>query len=404
MNQDFQIAVFHRVVFINLGTLLRRHRIPKSENGQHFIVSDLNVGKSVEFYSRCFTITGCDEFTKTFLELNGINVPNPSSIPLDPYTLVRNELASRMKPRKAYLPKSSLKKFLENDRRVLRFYCVWDDTNSMFGDVRDMVLHYFLSDDTIEIKEAIPANSGRQGNTLFLRRCKLPKKSQLEAMGGGDDKDEYYNETDLVLGSILHLHGRPFVICNCDDFTREYYLENYGLEHLDPVQFEGNDVGKEHEYDEEISFFAKMQDTNSPSSLVPNILAHNTTREAVLKDPKPVKYDFKRMIKFDGVSLRFSSVLVSSKQIDKDRKFIVVLYPADDTIGVFEPKQRNSGIIGGKFMEKKKVLKPDQVHWYSSSDFFVGGRLVLHGHEFELTGCDEFSTGFMKREPLLFRS
>lgn len=63
-----------------------------------------------------------------------------------------------------------LKQFLEFDRRVLRFYCVWDDRKSMFGDIRELILHYFLADGTIEIKEVVPPNSGRDAAPIFLRR------------------------------------------------------------------------------------------------------------------------------------------------------------------------------------------------------------------------------------------
>ena len=45
----------------------------------------------------------------------------------------------------------------------------------MFGDVRELVLHYFLADDTIEIREVIRANSGRDAAPKFLRRSKVPK-------------------------------------------------------------------------------------------------------------------------------------------------------------------------------------------------------------------------------------
>ena len=47
----------------------------------------------------------------------------------------------------------------------------------MFGDRRELILHYFLSDDTIEIKEVLPHNSGRDAMSLFLQRRKLPKVS-----------------------------------------------------------------------------------------------------------------------------------------------------------------------------------------------------------------------------------
>lgn len=46
---------------------------------------------------------------------------------------------------------------------------------SMFGDAREMELHYFLADDTVEICERIPNNSGRDAVPMFLRRQRLPK-------------------------------------------------------------------------------------------------------------------------------------------------------------------------------------------------------------------------------------
>ena len=37
-----------------------------------------------------------------------------------------------------------LKKFLDNDRKVLRFFCVWDDRDALYGDRRPYVIHYYL--------------------------------------------------------------------------------------------------------------------------------------------------------------------------------------------------------------------------------------------------------------------
>ena len=60
------------IVYLILGTLIRRHRIPKSElaNGQHYVVSDFNVEKEVTFYARTFKIIGCDQFTRVRNDLN----------------------------------------------------------------------------------------------------------------------------------------------------------------------------------------------------------------------------------------------------------------------------------------------------------------------------------------------
>lgn len=63
--------------------------------------------------------------------------------------------------------KDKLAQFLKNDRKVLLFYGYWDDRDAMFGDVRNLNVYYFLADDTIQIKEIFPRNSGRDGTRRF---------------------------------------------------------------------------------------------------------------------------------------------------------------------------------------------------------------------------------------------
>ena len=58
---------------------------------------------------------------------------------------------------------------------MLRFYGVWDDTASEYGERRYLIVTYFLADDTVEITEVVQPNSGRDGSATFLKRCKLPK-------------------------------------------------------------------------------------------------------------------------------------------------------------------------------------------------------------------------------------
>lgn len=105
----------------------------------------------------------------------GVRVKNPTHAPNDEYSKHRQELAESMQPLRPYEKEDTLRQFLENDRRVLRFFCHWDDTDAMFGDPRECVLHYFLADNTVEIREIIQPNSGRDAVPLFLRRAKLPK-------------------------------------------------------------------------------------------------------------------------------------------------------------------------------------------------------------------------------------
>ena len=63
--------------------------------------------------------------------------------------------------------------------QVLEYNAYWDDTDSLFGDVRLYKLQYYLSDDTLEIVEVLPRNCGRDPFPKFLRRMRLPKYTPI---------------------------------------------------------------------------------------------------------------------------------------------------------------------------------------------------------------------------------
>ena len=68
---------------------------------------------------------------------------------------------------------------------MLRFFCLWDDRQALFGDRRPYRLHYFLEDCSCEILETREANSGREPFPVFLRRGLLPKVRQHSPLAGG---------------------------------------------------------------------------------------------------------------------------------------------------------------------------------------------------------------------------
>ena len=49
-----------------------------------------------------------------------------------------------MQPLRPYERADTLRQFLDHDREVLRFNCYWDDSDSMFGDSREMVCNTVL--------------------------------------------------------------------------------------------------------------------------------------------------------------------------------------------------------------------------------------------------------------------
>lgn len=70
---------------------------------------------------------------------------------------------------------------------------------------------------------------------------------------------------------------------------------------------------------------------------------------------------------------------VSQNPKDEDRRFILSYFLANDTISIFERPTRNSGIIGGKFLEKTRVPKPGSTvqnpEFYSPADFAIGASI-----------------------------
>ena len=92
-------------------------------------------------YGRVYHITGCDEYTAAFFASEGVKLNPQEQLPVDPYT------ESRQPPNRTTKTKSDfdrLKRFLTLDRKVLRFYAVWDDRDMKFGEMRPFIFHYFL--------------------------------------------------------------------------------------------------------------------------------------------------------------------------------------------------------------------------------------------------------------------
>lgn len=70
---------------------------------------------------------------------------NPSgSCPSDPYTESRTTKTEAPKKNEPPTEAQKLKQFLEMDRKVLRFYCIWDDRDTPYGDIRKVILQVSL--------------------------------------------------------------------------------------------------------------------------------------------------------------------------------------------------------------------------------------------------------------------
>ena len=74
--------------------------------------------------------------------------------------------------------------------------------------------------------------------------------------------------------------------------------------------------------------------------------------------PEPPKKDYIKLMENEHKVLRYEAMMETSQKEDQSRKFIISYRLSDDTIGIYEPPVRNSGVIGGKFLENCRVAKP----------------------------------------------
>ena len=65
------------------------------------------------------------------------------------------------------------------------------------------------------------------------------------------------------------------------------------------------------------------------------------------------------------------------------------------------------GIIGGKFLERGRVKKPDQMpystqlsEYYLASDLYVGALVDFNKHKFVLLDADEYAFRYMEEHPM----
>ena len=108
----------------------------------------------------------------------------------------------------------------------------------------------------------------------------------------------------------------------------------------------------------------------------------------------------------DSNVLRFMASLDTEKAIDADRRFIVSYFLSDNTLSVYEPLVRNSGIIGGKFIERGKILKGHGLDadtqrrvYYQPHDLYIGAAVSLNKHNFKLIDADEYAISYMENRP-----
>uniref|UniRef100_K3X2N2 DM10 domain-containing protein n=1 Tax=Globisporangium ultimum (strain ATCC 200006 / CBS 805.95 / DAOM BR144) TaxID=431595 RepID=K3X2N2_GLOUD len=423
------------------GNFVKRHRVPMPEcdqqgNMQFFSFHHLNVGRELTIYGRTFHFITADPFTRQFLSSQSIFVPQDEELPRDAYTEIRKAHMARetgqdpdanygkkQYPMKDFMeatlgkfarPSDHLRRFLDHDRHVLRFFAIWDDTEKLYGIKHRYTVHFFLADNTIEILESYERNSGCDPFPKLLNRAKLSKDPAKQACAAVCDEEteeslaknaqNFYSWEDFVIGKYLQIFNRRILLLDADDSTRQWYEDQHiplskAIVVKDDPKAVPPFVPSPHD-----GFGSEDDSLQSCYHLLP-------------------KAPLKSLESLDNTEvLRFRARFDTTQPEDIHRRFIISVIVSDQSVSISEPIQRNAGIVGGKFLERMRVKRCDSTSsvptpgnssgrasssggngaYLGLDDFYVGAKVHMCGRTFIIFEMDEYSANYMEAHAAKF--
>ncbi len=411
-----------------------------------FQAVDFMVGSNVNIFGHVFHVTRCDPATRKYFEEElQKEMPGNESYPDDNHTAVlraqeteANPRRSRVNPITKARSEDKLRNFLQYEGKVLRFQCEWDDTRATDGESHRYILHFYLADDTVEIKEVRDHNNGHAPFPLLLSRQKVPTsldqnsdssqtaKFQFSSSSQTAKSARNLSASDFVCGEYVQIYGRNILLQSCDKFTYDFYDLNLGveqvLEEIVPVSRESVRELKRAMSGLERSFHSRSTTPYDPHVHFGS--EEDTSGFCENLIPKPSKGDIHLFLKHDHLQvLRLTARLARDESkkhpIEKDRRYIINFHLSDATLAIFETVQMNSGLSGGKFLVRARYKHGpsasstfghldavrNMARWIQPTDLNVGKIIsIVHPNtmaklpSLEILDADDFTRNFVAKE------
>merc|ERR1712182_155590 len=241
-----------------------------------------------------------------------------------------------------------------------------------------------MGDDSVEINNNYMRNSGRWECPVFFTRKKLVlQPTMTHTPGMYKPISPLLKPTDIEVGKSIPVYGRDFFIYDCDDSTKEF-IEKFSGNVVTPVNVPDEEkVHLQLLYPPHNGFGGDADSLGSCLNL----------------RPKPPRKDLVKLMTNSDRILRYEAFPENKVPEDSNRKFIIGIYLADDTVAVWEVRQRNSGCVEGKFRERGMTVNPATGKNFRPGDFFVGGLVSLSAMPFRIVRADEYTLKYMESNP-----
>ncbi|CAD7942901.1 unnamed protein product [Amoebophrya sp. A25] len=383
------------------SNMLKRGKLMKADGSGYVSPADFRIGEDFSFLGRKVRIYNCDKFTEEYYERLGMaqnmGAADMGAAEADAFaeTLAKKNVVPKKPERtneKLYYENmlngghinKNMQQFMEKDRKVCRFYAIVDDLLTPQYERRPFIIMYFLADDTIQIREQYPLNSGRDGFPILCKRMRMPKgKMSLRGpMDSAYQDDEYVNIADFSIGQRLEMYNMSFFLYDADGFTREYFAKDMPQPLAEKID-------------------VRLPEKDVPRAVTPPYTGYGSWDDSMASVisliPKKPRKDLAKLFFNEGKTLRFSAKFSGEvNEEDTMRRFLMTYNLFDDTMQIHEPPQRNLGIVTGRFLEKAVHLNQLTGKLFRPDDFLPGKEMKVMSHQFLMLDMDEYTRNYFK--------